>query len=189
MYTNLMVSPAQMAQIADGKVALTQEQLAALHAEIANDPAGMGYAGKSALQLRELLNTPYSRENPQPQGRVPRATVPQDEYILLINRIVLRGDQLEGPAAAIWQKVKSAAEGMRFQASVNLADPDVQMGVAALTQLGLLALREGEAVSLGDLLLTVPDPAWQAETHHSSRTEVLFGINVWLEASDVEAAL
>jgi hypothetical protein len=155
-----------------GNTALQPAHLELLEAEL-EEPE---YEGLTRAQILVKLNEEPVIDNPELQGRVPRTVVPQAEYVVLINRIVLRGDQLTGAAADIWKQVKSAAEGMRFQASVNLADPDVQQGVSALTQLGLLSLREGEEVSLGDLLTTVPDPSYLSRVIRPSVAAQITGI-------------
>lgn len=168
--------------------ALTTEQIAALSAELANDPEGMGYAGKSPAETLRLLNVPYSRANTEPQRMVARATIPRDEYTPLCTRIVFRGDQLTNGAATAWGRLRASVLALANQQSVNLLDPDVQAGIAGLTALGILALREGESVSLGDQLTKKLDPDWSATVAYPSRAETLFGTGAAITPADLEAA-
>lgn len=170
------------------ETALTTEQVAALASELATDPEDMGYAGKSDTEKLRLLNTGYSRANSDPQGLVERATIPRDQYTPICTRIVFRGDQLTNGAATAWGKLRASVLALANQQTVNLEDPDVQAGIAGLTALGILALREGESVSLGDQLTKHLDPAWAETVSYPSRAEVLFGAGAAVTLADLEAA-
>lgn len=164
---------------------LSSLQLAALKTELEKPE----YVGLNAAGVLVAVNQKPIIDNPEPAARVPRAAISAAEYIPIINRVILRGDSLTGGARDIWLRVKSAAEGMRFQESVNLEDPDVILGLSVLDQLGLLSIREGEAISQGDLLRTAPDPAWQPKVVGLSVAEQVTGV-AWamLTPEDIEAA-
>lgn len=151
-------------------------QLATLRAELAEDPAGLGYGalGQDYEAVAAALNTRPQVPNPEKQGVVPRGL-----SLLEVFAAVRPGEALaiyERPA--LLADVKAAIEG------------DDRSAMAAL--LGLVAasglVSAGSLAAVQALLATtMPDPSWTVTVPGSSRAALL-GLPAVL-AADVQLVL
>lgn len=168
---------------------LTAGQAAFLRAEIANDPAGRGYAGKPVVEVLTLLSAPYEVPNPEPQGRAPRGEWATDELANVLLQMpapdgvgsmftyLERAALNEGPLSVIAREFLASVRSLK---ALNLANPLVQAGLAAFVQAGVLTQEQHEA------LTTVPDPSWSPYVAKPSRLEALgFGAGAVATARDL----
>jgi len=131
--------------------------------EIAEDPAGRGYAGKTMEPKYLLFVSPYEVENPEPQRRVPRTEWAPDE--LKNHLLQARGQD----GLSVWAKLELMRESPDLQTkafatevlatfslkSINLQNPYVQAGLQQLVSAGVLT------PAMATELTTMPDPSWR----------------------------
>jgi len=155
----------------DGQRGLTEAEAAILRSELANDPAGRGYAGKDAPTQADLINGSWVTDNPPP-ATVARPALMQGDILVLTSRLQAKhaGAKLQGQALpdGLAYVIDTLLPSVSKQVSMDLTDPDVQEMMGALEQAGLLTQDEITA------LTTQPDPAWVAQTVHASRASELF---------------
>lgn len=142
---------------------MNQEALDKLKAEIANDPAGRGYAGKTASEIADLVNAPWI-EAGAPIKQL--ATVSPSEFF---------GRFTPDEAAAI-----EAARGSNkilawffkqldlAQGRIDLADLRIQQGLGMLVQGGLLTNARKNAI------LAAPPDLPGPDIEHNPRVMVIF---------------
>lgn len=142
---------------------ITPEIAQRIAQEIADDPAGRGYAGKTVEEKYLLFVLPYEVPNPEPQGRVPRDEWLPDElknHLLQIRgqdgRSVWATLELMRESQDIATKAFAAEVLATFSLkSINLQNPYVQAGLQQLASAGILT------PSMMTELTTMPDPAWR----------------------------
>jgi len=149
--------------------------------EIADDPAGRGYAGKTTEEKYLLFVLPYEVPNPEPQGRVPRNEWFPDE--LKNHLLQVRGQD----GLSVWAKLELMRESSDLATkafatevlatfslkSINLQNPYVQAGLQQLASAGILT------PSMMTELTTMPDPSW--------RPTVIIPPRAWEVVGPVEA--
>lgn len=142
---------------------MTPEIAQRIAQEIADDPAGRGYAGKTTEEKYLLFVSAFEVPNPEPQGRVPRTEWLPDE--LKNHLLQVRGqDEL-----SVWAKLELMRESPDMQTkafatevlatfslkSINMQNPYVQAGLQQLIAAGILT------PEMATELTTMPDPAWR----------------------------
>jgi hypothetical protein len=142
---------------------MTPEIAQRIAQEIAEDPAGMGYAGYVVQHQYKLFVLPYEVENPEPQPRVPRNEWLPDE--LKNHLLQARGQD----GLSVWAKLELMRESPDLATkafatevlatfslrAINLQNPYVQAGLQQLVSAGILT---PEMVTE---LTTMPDPSWR----------------------------
>jgi hypothetical protein len=132
--------------------------------EIAEDPAGRGYAGKTTEQKYILFVLPFEVPNPEPQPRVPRNEWLPDE--LKNHLLQARGQD----GLSVWAKLELMRESPDLHTkafatevlatfslkSINLQNPYVQAGLQQLVTAGILT------PEMATELTTMPDPSWRS---------------------------
>ena len=160
---------------------ITPEIAQRIAQEIADDPAGRGYAGKTTEEKYLLFIVPYERENPEPQGRVPRDEWLPDE--LKNHLLQVRGQD----GLSVWAKLELMRESQDLQTkafatevlatfslkSINMQNLYVQAGLQQLASAGILT------PEMMTELTTMPDPAW--------RPTVIIPPRAWEVVGPVEA--
>lgn len=183
MITNALVSPAFLAQLLASAAPLTEQQIALVAAEYANDPAGRGYAGKTPAEVLDLMNLPYTIPNGTPRPLVSRGVLDREGFKVFRSAILGAWAGNQGPGKeALRDLVTVALPSLSDFVNVNLADPQVTGALAALKAGGIV----NDAFI--DAYTKVPDPAWQATIAQPSRASVLLGNGATLELSDLAAA-
>lgn len=183
MITNSALNPALLAQTFGTSVAMGAEALAALASEVANDPAGRGYADATPAEVLELINAPYTIPNPTPQASVSKGALSQEDFKVFRSAILgaWAGNQGAGKEP-LRDLVTVALPSLSDFVSVNLADPQVTNALDALKAGGIID------DAFIDAYTKHPDPAYQATLSQSARAVVLFGGGATIELSDLVAA-
>lgn len=144
------------------QVPITPEIAGRIAAEIAEDPEGRGYEGKTTEQQYLLFALPYEAPNPEPRGSVPRTEWLPDE---LKNHLLQVRDS---NGLSVWAKLELMRESQDLPTkafatevlatfslrSINLLNPYVQAGLQQLVNAGILT-----QAMVRDLT-TMPDPDW-----------------------------
>lgn len=142
---------------------MTPEIAQRIAQEIAEDPAGRGYAGKTTEEKYLLFVSPYETPNPEPQGRVPRMEWLPDE----LKNHLLQARGRDG--LSVWAKLELMRESQDIATkafatevlatfslkAINLGNPYVQAGLQQLASAGILT------PAMMTELTTMPDPSWQ----------------------------
>ncbi len=166
-----------VATLANGHVTLTQAQKDALAAELATDPEGLGYAGKTAGQKLTLLCTPRVTQNPVAQTRVPRPTWIGSELKLKLMELMHTDGvtplymQMKKLFVSTDTKLKAIAEKLVEIASVERPNA---MSVAFFIDLKTRYPSSLSAEAYNELT-TIPDPNWQPEVEMPARSDAILG--------------
>ncbi|MEJ5169348.1 MAG: hypothetical protein WHU10_00010 [Fimbriimonadales bacterium] len=145
------------------QVRITPEIAQRIAQEIADDPAGRGYAGKTTEEQYLLFVSPYEIPNPEPQGRVPRGEWLPDE--LKNHLLQVRGQD----GLSVWAKLELMRESQDIATkafatevlatfslkAINMQNPYVMAGLQQLASAGILT------PSMMTELTTMPDPSWR----------------------------
>ncbi|HNB59702.1 MAG TPA: hypothetical protein PK308_05255 [Phycisphaerales bacterium] len=183
MITNAHVNAALLAQVLGTSVAMGAPALAMLASEIADDPAGRGYAEAAPAEILELINAPYTIDNPTPQGRVAKTVLSQEEFKVFRSTIQGAWSVTQSPAKEPMRDLVTVAlPSLSDFASVSLADPLVTGALAALVETQIVSQE------LVDAYTTQPDPAWSPTVGRQARAVALFGSGATIELSDLVAA-
>lgn len=149
--------------IVERQVRITPEIAQRIAQEIADDPAGRGYAGKTTEEQYLLFVSPYEIPNPETRGRVARAEWAPDE--LKNHLLQMRGQD----GLSVWAKLELMRESQDLPTrafvtevlatfslkSINLQNPYVQAGLQQLVSAGVLTQQ------MVTELTTMPDPSWR----------------------------
>ena len=159
---------------------LTAEQLVAIHQEFETDPMGLGYAGKTLREQRDLLCKPYDAPNPVPQGKVTNGYVTGLRVMMMGAEVEYLGVtiplkmkfELMAESTDLLEKIqgKSVLEVCNWEA-INTADPRIVEKFESFVIDGLLP-RE-----FVDYVLYKPDPDWPEFVHRPSRLYELLGLD------------
>jgi hypothetical protein len=152
--------------------------LAAVKAELDNDPAGIGYKVNQTLQdhktLTRLLTQPTNKPNPTPQPQVPAALTVANLMSLL--------------SASSQANIVHSGYAKVVADAIVAQDRD---GLLLWMQLLLTSnvITSDEATALQNALnVTIPDPQWSATVLGPSRLETIAGYGA-IDTKDVADAL
>jgi hypothetical protein len=159
------------------QVRITPEIAQRIAQEIADDPAGRGYAGKTTSEKYLLFVTPYEVPNPEPQGHVPRTEWLPDE--LKNHLLQVRGQD----GLSVWAKLELMKESPDLPTkafatevlatfslkSINMQNPYVQAGLQQLVSAGILT------PAMMTELTTLPDPNWTPTVQRPPRAWEVVG--------------
>lgn len=176
-----------------GSSALSEAEKTALAEEIANDPKGRGYAGKSAIEILWLLGNEYQEPNPEPQGSVPIKEWNRDElYNILLQAATADGlpvliaiealQSSDNPQIAVLAKQALLTVNAPLKA-INLENEKVFQGFAALAQIGVLTPETYAFIT------SKPDPEWPKFLQPKRRLWEMFGEGVCIDLADIEEAV
>lgn len=163
---------------------LSAGQSAGLRSEIDTDPALRGYkqGGNfiAAADLLLLLNDPYTKPNPNPQGTVPLASMSQVEFAGLISKLLVAvaglpdANPYKTPILGAWALQKDI---LALLPTISLTSDAVAVMFRTLESAGVLTPAQVAA------LTTSPDPAWQPTLTLPARASAL-GLGV-VETADI----
>lgn len=190
-YDPMIYNAALSAEAGAGPLTDGQKQI--LRDEIASDPKGRGYAGKSAEEILWLLGNEYYEPNPEPQGRVPITEWNRDE----LYNVLLQSETPQGvPLLIALEGLKAHQDpqiaGLATQAlltinaplkAVNLENPKVAQGFTALKQIGVLS------EELYQYITTKPDPSYQPTLGPKRRLWELFGDGALVTIDEIREAI
>ena len=170
---------------------LTEDQVKALKDELTKDPDGRGYVGKELVDVLWLLGNEYSVKS-KARDSVPIKDWSRDE----LYNILLQAKTADGiPALIALEKLQESTTPeiamLAKQAlltinaplkSINLENPEVAQGFAALNQLGVLT---SEVYSF---ITEMPDPNWQEDEYRKPRLWALFGEGASISLDELKVA-
>lgn len=139
----------------------------ALAAELKADPAKLGYAEPLASgadgSIADLLNAPNA-------GTVQLAKIAKGDFLLALLPAAQALSAKDAPTQANWDRLLSLACANE---SIDVGNPGVKAILTGAVQAGLLTAEQATA----------------AASRPGSRAEVLFGVGVIVDHSDVSKAL
>jgi len=165
MLTNGNTNIGDAVRLAQSYVVITPEQKALIAAELASDPAKQGYAGQIPEQQVQLLCIPQSVPNPVAMVPVVRESILSDEcYNILASNVSDQG-------VPYWLVLKGAAASNPYAEMVTetVSRPAFSITLGTSQVVGIIESLVPSIIpqAVADLILTQPDPSYQASSQQS----------------------
>lgn len=156
--------------------------MTAIRTEVQSDPMGRGYAGKTAAEIADLLNTPFSEPGPSiPQ----RAEISPAGFVGRFTPEEAAAIEAARPSNALldwFMRRLELAQGM-----LDLTDPDLLGGMQMLAGVGLL--QPGRVAQITAAPADLPGPDVEHPARIATILRGIAGAPNAVTATDVEAAL
>lgn len=149
-----------------------------LKAEIASDPKALGYAGKTDIQIADLLNAP--KEEAVPRGLVAPAVLLGDLFDVVVGLRQLPDDTTVPngvPSGMTVPVLKQLLFDIKYVDPINMQAVTTQQFLAVLAAYGLMGNADAATARIQDVSMIAV-----------SRAEKLLGRSVAVSADDVRNA-